>query len=206
MNNSKITTVVFDFGGVLIDWNPRHLYRKLFQSDQEVEWFLENVCTSEWNVMQDAGRPFEIAIDERKEKYPSYSKEIEAYFHRWREMVTGEIQGSKEVLISLKSSGYNVYGLTNWSDQTFSIIPEEFDILNFLDGVVVSGKEGVVKPDPDIYQLLIDRYDIDPASSVFIDDSKSNIDVAQSLGFHTIHFKSSDQMKSELNDLGVRVD
>lgn len=206
MINSKITTVVFDFGGVLIDWNPRHLYRKVFSDEQEMEWFLENVCTPEWNARQDAGRPFEVAVEERKVKYPTYSEEIEAYYHRWNEMVAGEIQGSKEVLVSLKSSGYKAYGLTNWSDQTYSIIPEKFDILNFLDGVVVSGKVGVAKPDPEIYRLLIERYDINPESAVFIDDSKQNVEIAGKFGFQAIHFKSSDQMKSELNSHGVLVD
>lgn len=203
MNKKPITSVVFDIGGVLIDWNPRHLYRNIFDSEAETEWFLENITTSEWNRKQDAGRSFEAAISELTSRFPAYSSQIEAYYHRWPEMISGEIPESVTVLKQVKSVGYPVYALTNWSAQTFPLVSDEYPLFGFFDGIVVSGLEGVAKPDVEIFHLLIDRYGLDPSSTVFIDDSLPNIESAGTLGFQTIHFKSSRQMREKLTHIGV---
>ncbi|HKI46096.1 MAG TPA: HAD family phosphatase [Balneolales bacterium] len=203
MRQSDIKTVVFDLGGVLIDWNPRHLYRNIFDSEADIEWFLENITTPEWNREQDAGRSFETAVSILQSKYPAYTKQIKAYYYRWPEMIGGEIQDSVSVLKQVKSAGYPLYALTNWSAQTFPMVIGEYAFFNHFDGIVVSGHEGVAKPDPQIYQVLIDRYGIDPYFTLFIDDSEPNIISAQELGFHTIHFESSKQMKKELVQFGI---
>ncbi len=203
MTQSAIKTVVFDLGGVLIDWNPRHLYRNIFDSEAETEWFLENITTSEWNRKQDAGRSFETAVSVLQSKYPAYSKQIMAYYHRWPEMIGGEIRDSVSVLRQVKSAGYPLYALTNWSAQTFPLVNGEYEFFDHFDGIVVSGHEGVAKPDPEIYQVLIDRYEIDPTTTLFIDDSEPNIISAKKIGFQTIHFENSQQMNKELTRLGV---
>lgn len=201
----NITSVVFDLGGVLIDWNPRHLYRKVFDSEEEMEWFLSNICTYEWNVKQDGGRPFRDAIAELTALYPGYSDKIVMYFDRWGEMLGGEVEDTVKIFHELKSAGMPLYALTNWSHEAFPLTHGRFDFLKEFDGIVVSGQEKLLKPDHAIYRVLMERYDIEPEASVYIDDNRDNASAAGELGFHSIHYTSAEQLRAELRSLGLNV-
>lgn len=202
---SKIKTVVFDIGGVLIDWNPRHLFRKVFTSEEEMEWFLANVCTYEWNLQQDGGKLFSTATAELQGKYPEYSDKIALYYGRWEEMLDGEIKGTVEIFRRLKSAGMPLYALSNWSHEAFPVAYEKYDFMKEFDGLVVSGYEKLLKPDHAIYRVLMQRYNINPEDAVYIDDNKPNADAAAELGFHALHFSSPEQLRSELRSLGLEV-
>ena len=201
----NINNVVFDIGGVLLDWNPRHLFRKVFESEEEMEWFLSNICTYEWNVQQDGGKLFSVATAELSEKYPEYSDKIAMYYGRWTEMLGGEIDGTLKIFRALKSAGMPLYGLSNWSHEAFPVAYERYDFMKEFDGLVVSGYEKLLKPDHAIYKVLIDRYSINPSESVYIDDNKPNAEAARELGFHSIHFLSPDKLREELRVLGLEV-
>jgi len=201
----KISSIVFDIGGVLIDWNPRHLFRKIFESEEEMEWFLANVCTYEWNVQQDGGKLFSVATAELQEKFPEYSDKIALYYGRWEEMLDGEIKGTVEILQRLKSAGMPVYALSNWSHEAFPVAYNRYDFMKEFDGLVVSGYEKLLKPDHAIYRVLMNRYNINPEESVYIDDNKQNADAAAELGFHAVHFNSPGQLRTELRSLGIEV-
>ncbi len=202
---SKIKTVVFDIGGVLIDWNPRHLFRKVFDNEQEMEWFLANVCTYEWNLQQDGGKLFSVATAELQEKYPEYSDKIGLYYGRWEEMLDGEIKGTVEIFRRLKSAGIPLYALSNWSHEAFPVAYEKYDFMKDFDGLVVSGYEKLLKPDHAIYRVLMQRYGVNPEEAVYIDDNKPNADAAAELGFHAVHFSSPEQLRTELRSLGLEV-
>ncbi len=202
---AKIRTVVFDIGGVLIDWNPRHLFRKVFDSGEEMEWFLANVCTYEWNVQQDGGKLFSVATAELQEKFPGYRDRIALYYGRWEEMLNGEISGTVEIFRRLKSAGMPLYALSNWSHEAFPVAYNRYDFMKLFDGMVVSGYEKLLKPDHAIYRVLMERYNVNPAESVYIDDNKPNADAAAELGFNAIHFTSPEQLRIELNALGLNV-
>jgi len=202
---AKIRTVVFDIGGVLIDWNPRHLFRKVFDSGEEMEWFLANVCTYEWNVQQDGGKLFSVATAELQEKFPEYSDKIALYYGRWEEMLNGEISGTVEIFRRLKSAGMPLYALSNWSHEAFPVAHNRYDFMKLFDGLVVSGYEKLLKPDHAIYRVLMKRYNVNPAESVYIDDNKPNADAAAELGFNAIHFTSPEQLRIELKALGLNV-
>lgn len=201
----KITSVVFDIGGVLIDWNPRHLFRKVFENEEEMEWFLANVCTYEWNVQQDGGKLFSVATAELQQKFPEYSDKIALYYGRWEEMLDGEIIGTVEIFRRLKSAGMPLYALSNWSHEAFPVAYNRYGFMKEFDGLVVSGYEKLLKPDHAIYRILMDRYSINPAESVYIDDNKPNAIAATELGFNAIHFSSPDQLRGELALLGLEV-
>jgi 2-haloacid dehalogenase len=201
----NITSVVFDIGGVLIDWNPRHLFRKVFESDEEMEWFLSNICTYEWNVQQDGGKLFSVATAELSAKYPEYSDKIAMYYGRWTEMLGGEIKGTVRIFHELKSKGMPLYALSNWSHEAFPVAYERYGFMKLFDGLVVSGYEKLLKPDHAIYRVLMERYGINPAESVYIDDNRPNAEAARELGFHAIHFLSPDQLREELRVLGLKV-
>ncbi len=201
----KITSVVFDIGGVLIDWNPRHLFRKVFENEEEMEWFLANVCTYEWNVQQDGGKLFSVATAELQQKFPEYSDIIALYYGRWEEMLDGEIIGTVEIFRRLKSAGMPLYALSNWSHEAFPVAYNRYGFMKEFDGLVVSGYEKLLKPDHAIYRVLMDRYSINPAESVYIDDNKPNAIAATELGFNAIHFSSPDQLRGELALLGLEV-
>ena len=202
---AKIRTVVFDIGGVLIDWNPRHLFRKVFESGEEMEWFLANVCTYEWNVQQDGGKLFSVATAELQEKFPGYRDKIALYYGRWEEMLNGEISGTVEIFRRLKSAGIPLYALSNWSHEAFPVAYNRYDFMKLFDGLVVSGYEKLLKPDHAIYRVLMKRYNVNPAESVYIDDNKPNADAAAELGFNAIHFTSPEQLRIELKALGLNV-
>lgn len=198
----NINTIIFDLGAVLIDWNQRHLYKKIFKTDDEMEWFLANVCTGEWNEEQDAGRPFEEAVRIQTQLFPKYASEIEAFWKRWPEMMAGQIDGTVRIFESLKMKNqYKFYALTNWSAETFPFALERFEFFKWFDGIVVSGEEKTRKPFPEFYHRLLNRYNINPAKSLFIDDSLRNVDAAQKLGINAIQFHHPDQLKSELESL-----
>ncbi len=202
---SKIKTVVFDIGGVLIDWNPRHLFRKVFENGEEMEWFLANICTYEWNLQQDGGKLFSVATAELQEKYPEYSDKIALYYGRWEEMLDGEIKGTVEIFRRLKSAGMPLYALSNWSHEAFPVAYAKYDFMKEFDGLVVSGYEKLLKPDHAIYRVLMQRYGVNPEEAVYIDDNKPNADAAAELGFNAIHFSSPEQLKTELRSLGLDV-
>jgi len=197
--NSEIRNIVFDFGGVLIDWNPRHLYRKIFKDDESMERFLHEVCSGAWNEKQDAGRPFSEGIRELTIAHPEEAANIALYFDRWDEMIGGEIKGTPEVFYELKTLGFALYGLTNWSGETFPRVKDNFGFLNEFNGIVVSGDEKLLKPDPRIFRVLTDRYCLLPEESLFIDDNAVNVEAAGRLGFQTLRFESAQQLRKELS-------
>jgi 2-haloacid dehalogenase len=194
-----IQAVVYDFGGVLFDWNPRHLYRKLFDGDEAgMERFLNEVTTPEWNLAQDAGRPWHEAVDLLVAANPTQAELIRAFHLRWEETLAGLIDGSLAVLTELKEAGTKLYGLTNWSQETFPVARARYPWLAWFDGIVVSGEEKLVKPDPRLFQVLLDRYRLDPTRLAYIDDSLANVDAATKLGMHAIHFTDAANLRSEL--------
>jgi len=198
----NIDTIIFDLGGVLIDWNPRYLYRKIFNTEEEVEWFLANICTSEWNDQQDAGRSFEEATRELAEKHPEFREAIAAWYGRWQETISGPIAGTVNILKQIKESEkYRLYALTNWSAETFPWALENFDFLHWFEGIVVSGVEKCRKPLPEFFQILFDRHNVDPTRSLFIDDNLANIRGAEVLGLNTITFTSPEQLSNDLRGL-----
>lgn len=204
MSQEKVQNIIFDLGGVLIDWNPRYLYRKIFKDEERIEWFLQNICTPEWNDEQDAGRSFEEATRELIARHPEWEEPIAAWYSRWQETIGGAIEPTVEVLRQIKSNGqFKLFALTNWSAETFPWALENFDFLHWFEGIVVSGTEKTRKPFPDIYRILLDRYQIDPRKSVFIDDNLKNILGAQVVELQTIHFQNAGNLKSELTRLGV---
>jgi len=196
--------VVFDVGGVLINWNPRNLYRKLFAGDEAaMESFLANVCTVEWNERQDAGRSFADAVAELLPRHADKVELIEAFGLRFGEMISGAIDGTVDILAELKRTGVPRYALTNWSAETFPPQRNRFEFLSWFDGIVVSGNEGVIKPDPRIFRILLDRYRIAPQEAVFIDDNPANAEAATTLGIHGIHFRGPELLRRELETLDL---
>jgi len=201
-------TVIFDFGGVLIDWNPRHLYRKLFavppgQDDAAMEDFLATVCNSAWNIQQDGGRPIAAATRELTLAYPRHAELIAAFYGRFDEMMQGPIEGTVTILAELRERGVPLYGLTNFSAETYPLALARFPFIGWFQGVIVSGEHRIVKPDPAIYSLLIDRFAIDPSSAVFIDDLKRNAEGAEAVGIKGIHFTSPAALRAKLVRLGL---
>lgn len=196
--------IVFDFGGVLLDWDPRNLYRKLFDGDDAaMEAFLVEVDFYTWNHQQDLGRPFAVAVDDLSGQFPHHAELIAAYGDRWEESITGAIAETVEILHQLKQAGYRLFGLTNWAAETFYRIRPQYAFLDWFEDIVVSGDEGLAKPDPAIYQVLLRRAKTPAKRCLFIDDSPANIATAQELGFMTIHYASSRQLSDELAQRGL---
>ncbi len=199
---TQLKNIVFDFGGVLIDWNPEYLYKKVFEDKAQMEHFLNNVCTYSWNVLQDAGRPVAVATAEKQQEFPEYKDEIAMYYGRWAEMLGGEIAENSRLVKPL-SEKYNTYGLTNWSAETIPVAMERYDFFNHLKGIVVSGEEKLIKPDPKLYYILLDRFNLNPEETLFIDDNAHNIDTAKLLGFETIHFTPDVNLENVLSEMGM---
>lgn len=191
----KIQNIVFDFGRVLVDWGQHNLYDKYFGSVEKASWFIANICTKEWHEQTDAGKPFDQAVAELTAEYPEWEEAIAAFRDRWEEMLGSALPGMMQLIEQLKAAGYGVYGLTNWSAETIHHIDY---ITSKLDGFVVSGVEKVIKPDPRIYKILLERYSLEAQSCVFIDDNQCNLDTADSLGMSTILFKSPEQCRKDL--------
>jgi 2-haloacid dehalogenase len=203
MPDAAITTVVFDLGGVLIDWDPRHLYRQLFSDPQEMEVFLRDVVSPDWNAEQDSGRTWAEATAELMARHPDHEEMIRAYVERWAEMLGGSIAGAVDILREVRDRGLAVYALTNWSAETFPRARGMFPFLDWFQGIVVSGDERVKKPDPEIWRRLIARHGIEPSRTVYIDDMPRNAEVAAELGFHAIRFEDPAQLRRGLEELGV---
>ncbi|MES1221929.1 MAG: HAD family phosphatase [Bacteroidota bacterium] len=198
----KPDTIVFDLGGVLIDWNPDYVYRKVFDDEKEMKWFYENICTPEWNEEQDAGRSLHDATEYLVQKFPEHETNIRMYYGRWEEMLGGPIQETVNVLRHLKNNtDYRLYALTNWSAETFPVALDRYDFLHWFGGRLVSGEEKTRKPFKAIYELLIKKFSITPGRAIYIDDNFRNLIPAKELGFHIIHFTSPKQFRKELSAL-----
>ena len=258
--------LIFDFGGVLIDWDPHHLYDPYFGDRARADWFLQNICTMEWNTQMDGGKPFAEGIAELSARFPEWSKEIAMFHSQWTKMVGGPIPGMLELVRELKAAGHHLYGLSNWSAETFPLICHDYPVLNLLDGMVVSGFESaarvvgcaegfaagsaaggdagsgagsgagsaadghadgftarsgaegaagsgagarmsgrapLIKPDPEIYQLLLSRYSLQPADCIFIDDNPTNVAAAQTIGIHAIPFTNCPDLRKQLAELNL---
>lgn len=201
---NQINTIVFDLGGVLIDWKPEYVYRTIFSSEEEVQWFLKNITTSDWNEEQDAGKSLAEATEELIKKFPEHEINIRAFYDRWEEMLGGPIEETVQVFSDLKTSQkYRLYALTNWSAETFPVALQKYDFLHWFDDRLVSGEERTRKPFLDIYEKLIDKFSIDPSATVYIDDNKRNLFPAESLGMSVIHFESGKQLRNALQEMGL---
>jgi 2-haloacid dehalogenase len=196
--NKNITTIIFDFGGVLINWDPRHLYRRLFTDLQEMEKFLTDIDFMEWNAHQDKGRPFAEGVQSLSMQFPHYADLIRAYHEQWRESITGQIQGSVDILRALKEKGYPLYGLSNWSNETFPLARDMFPFFTMFDDIILSGKVNLIKPDPAIFEFCLHKIGKPANECLFIDDSSANVAAARQLGFDVVLFTSPEQLTSEL--------
>ncbi|THV56833.1 HAD family hydrolase [Chryseobacterium candidae] len=202
----KIKNIIFDFGGVLMDWNPRYYFKDYFNDDEKMEYFLENIAQDEWNIEQDRGRSLAEGTEIQVKKFPEWEKEIRAFYDNWTVMLKSDIPQNVEILRKLKNTDYKLFGLTNWSEETFPYALENYDFFEIFEGkIVVSGTEKLIKPDPKIWHVLLDRYNIKAEESVFIDDNTKNIKMAKSLGFITIQVFPDTDLTKELNELGVKV-
>lgn len=204
-NRGNPSFVIFDLGGVLIDWNPRYLYRKLFADEAEMERFLSEVCTAHWNDEMDAGRSWTEAIGELVRLHPDQEANIQAFRSRWPEMLGGAFDDTVRLLETLHRDGTPLYALTNWSEETFELTRTQYPFLDYFRGIVVSGRERLRKPDPEIFRLLLKRYDIAPSQAVFIDDNAENVAAAAALGLHAIRFLSATALRTDLRRFGFAV-
>lgn len=196
-----IKDVIFDFGGVLMDWDPRYFYRIYFKDEEEMEYFLSNICTDDWNAEQDRGRPFEEGVRLLQAQYPQYAEPIQMFKDKWEYMLKGEFPESVDLLKQLKNKGYGIYGLTNWSAETIPLVYAKYDFFQLFDGIVVSGEEKVIKPDPKIYRILLERYNLTAENTLFIDDNSANIETAKRLGGQTIVFDSIENVSLQVSAL-----
>ncbi len=193
-----IKNIVFDLGGVLVNWDPIHLYRKIFETEDQALTFLDQVCTYRWNLEQDRGRTLSEATQLKINEFPEFESEIRAYYDRWTEMFDGTIAENVKVLECYRDHpSYRIYALTNWSRETFPIALELFPFFGDFDGVIVSGEEGVIKPDPVIYRTFLDRFNLKAEECVFIDDRLENVEGAKALSFHGIHYQKSEMSLAE---------
>src|SRR5712691_6571956 len=196
--------VVFDLGGGLIDWDPRHLYRKLFAGDEAaMEHFLATVCTHEWHRHHDAGRSFAEGARLLKAEHPDKAELIDAFGNREGEMMAGPIAGSVAILEELRDREVPLYALSNWPAESFPLARQRFDFLGWFRGILVSGDVKVIKPDPRIFELLIERFAIDPLRAIFIDDIEVNAAAARAFGMHAIQYTNPAALRAELVALGL---
>jgi 2-haloacid dehalogenase len=202
--NSQIKAIIFDFGNVLLEWDPRYVYQRFFPNDPEgLESFLHEVNFMEWNSLQDKGRPFTEGVAALSQQFPHYSDLIQAYHDHWTDSVRDPILGTIEIMKQVKQAGFPIYGLSNWSAETFPYVRQKHDFFDLLDDMVISGEVGHVKPHPEIFQLLLDRIGRPAKECLFIDDGLANIQRAQELGFATVHFQSPEQLSETLRQLEI---
>jgi 2-haloacid dehalogenase len=201
----EIAAVVFDIGGVLLDWDPRHLYRQLFEDPGQMAEFLATVCTSDWHSTHDLGVDTTQSCRQLALEYPGYADMIMAWADRGEEMIAGPIDGTVAILAELKTAGLPCYALSNMEPDKYVVRRERFEFLQWFDGAVVSGIEGVAKPDPAIFEIMLDRHGLDPARTVFIDDSPGNVDAARSTGLDAVRFVSPEALRGDLRDRGLPV-
>ena len=205
-NKQQIDTIIFDLGGVLVDWKPEYVYRKVFNNNEKkVEWFLNTVCTPQWNIEQDAGRTIKEAVKLKTEEFPQYKDLIELYYNEWHNMFSGPIKENVTLFKKLQNSGnYKVYALTNWSAEKWDLALELFPFFKDFDGVVVSGQEKCRKPFSKIYDIILDRFNITPQKAIFIDDNLDNALAANKLNINGIHYQNTEQLQRELALLKVK--
>lgn len=197
-----INTIIFDLGGVLLDWNPMYVYKNYFDSDEKLNYFFSNICTPDWNEEQDAGRSIVEATQLRVAEFPEWEQAIRDYYGRWTEMLQGPLPETVALFKQLKETGrYNIYALTNWQASLFEIALVRYNFLHWFDGRVVSGEEKTRKPYPEFYNRLLDRYSVNPSEAIFIDDNLRNIQGGEAVGIKGIHFKDAGQLKKELKGL-----
>lgn len=189
-----IKNIIFDFGGVLMDWNPKYLYQNVFNSEEEMDYFLDNIATLKWNAEQDRGRSFQEATEILQNQYPEFSKEIALYYSQWPVMLKGTIEENVSILRNLHGR-YQLYGLTNWSAESFPYAYKNYDFFSLFNGIVVSGEEKLIKPDERIYELLLNRYNLNASECLFIDDNYENIRTAQAMDFNTIHLPPTQTLR-----------
>lgn len=202
--NSTIKNIIFDFGGVLMDWNPRYFFKDYFNDDEKMEFFLKNIADDDWNAEQDRGRSLAEGTEILVAKFPEWETEIRAYYDNWTTMLRSDIPENVAVLRQLKHSDYELFGLTNWSAETFPYALANYDFFEIFNGkIVVSGEEKLIKPDPKIWQILLEKYSIQSNESIFIDDNPKNIETAKNLGFITVHITEETNLAEELRELGV---
>ena len=198
----KFDTVIFDLGGVMVDWSPDYVYKTIFKDEEEMKIFLREICTPDWNEEQDGGRTIQEATQTLIAQFPEHETNIRVFYDRWEEMLKGPIDGSVDILRELKeSNNVKLYALTNWSAELFPIALNRYEFLHWFEGRLVSGEEKMRKPFMEIYELLLKRYNIDPNRAVYIDDNLRNLAPPKQLGLHTIHFSSPEQLRKELEDL-----
>jgi len=199
---TQIKAIIFDFGNVLLEWNPRNVYQRYFPDDPEgMERFFKEVNFADWNLQQDKGRPFAEGVAILSQQFPHHSHLIQAYHDHWVESVSGSIAGTVRILKQLKQAGYSLYGLSNWSAETFPYARKKYDFFDLLDDIVISGEVGHIKPDPEIFQIMLEKVGRPAQECLFIDDSLTNIDQAQKMGFATIHFQSPEHLAAALREL-----
>lgn len=201
--NSRLRAIVFDFGGVLLEWDPRNLYRLHFENEIIMEKFLDEINFYEWNARLDQGRPFTEGVAELSGQFPQYKDLIHLFHHHWVKCVGQPIKGTVELLLKLKTGGWRVYGLSNWSSETFPIVKSKFQFFDVLDGYMISGDVNLIKPDPAIFRLFLSNYGYLAEECLFIDDSLRNVEIAHQLGFPTIRFQSPEQLERELQSLNL---
>jgi 2-haloacid dehalogenase len=200
---AEIDAVVFDLGGVLIDWNPRHLYRQLFDDEAEMEDFLATICTLEWHVAHDLGQSTAESCAALALEHPEHAAMIQAWAERTEDMIGGAIEETVSILSELRAAGVRCYVLSNMEPDTFPLRLERFEFLHWFDGHVISGLEGVVKPDPTIFRRMLRRFDLEPSRTLFIDDSAVNVEAAAAIGINAIRFESPAQLRAQLEQLGL---
>lgn len=194
-----IDTLIFDLGGVLIDWNPEYVFREIIPDQERRQYFFEHICTHEWNVEQDAGRSLAEATELLVTQWPDWEPEIRAYYDRWEDMLGGPIPETVELLRQIRDEGrLRLLALTNWSAETFPVALVKYDFLHWFEGIVVSGEEKTRKPFPEIYRILLERYEVAPARAAFTDDSLANMKGAEALGIRGIHFQGADALRQQL--------
>lgn len=200
-----IKNIIFDFGGVLMDWSPRYFFKDYFKDDEKMDHFLATICTEEWNAEQDRGRPLKEGTEILIKQYPTWEKEIRAFYDHWTDMIKRPIHENVEVLRKLSKTSYPLYGLTNWSAETFPYALEHYDFFSLFNGkIVVSGEEKLIKPNPEIWKVLLERYQLKADESVFIDDNAKNIAEAKKMGFISIYITEKTDLEQELKNLGIR--
>lgn len=200
---ASVSAVVFDLGGVLIDWDPRHLYRKLFDDAEAMERFLAEVCSQAWNEQADAGRPTAEITAELCRAHPEKRSLIESYYARFSEMIGGALEDSVAIVEQLHGRGMPLYVLSNFSAETFPLARARFNFFERFSGLVISGSEGMKKPDRRIYDLVIDRFDLTPARTLFIDDRRDNAQAACAAGWQALHFTSAEDLERDLRARGL---
>lgn len=201
----KIETIIWDLGGVLIDWNPQYVFNETyFESEEKRDYFFRHICTSDWNEEQDAGRSIVEATQLLVSEFPDWEKPIRDYYGRWTDMLNGPVQDTVEIFRMLRDSNkFKQYALTNWQANLFDIALVRYDFLHWFQGRVVSGEEKTRKPFPDFYKRLLDRYNVDPSTAIFIDDNLRNVKAAEELGIKSIHFHNPGQLKQAFSDIHI---